>query len=58
MDFDEELLALLRGWAAKARGRFVIETKRKPRYHNAPASYYRADDHFKPLYAWLEAPGI
>jgi len=58
VDCDEELLALLRGWAAQARGRFVIETKRKPRYHNAPASYYRADEHFKPLYVWLEAQGI
>jgi len=58
VDCDAELLALLRGWQAKARGAFVIECKRKARYDKAPVGYYRAEEHFRPLYAWLEAQGI
>lgn len=58
VDCDPELLALLRGWRAKARGAFVIESKRKARYHKAPASYYRCEQHFTALYAWLAKQGI
>lgn len=58
VDCDAEMLALLRGWKAQTRGPFVIESKRKPRYHKAPAGYYRAEEHFKPLYVWLEEQGI
>lgn len=58
VDCDPELLALLRGWCAQARGVFVIESKRKARYHKAPVSYYRCEDHFRTLYAWLAKQGI
>jgi integrase len=58
VDCDAELLALLRGWQAQARGPFVIECKRKARYHKAPVGYYRAEEHFRPLYAWLGEQGI
>jgi integrase len=58
VDCDAELLALLRGWQAKARGPFVIESKRKARYHKAPVGYYRAQEHFQALYAWLALHGI
>ncbi|MFO1483867.1 MAG: tyrosine-type recombinase/integrase [Verrucomicrobiaceae bacterium] len=58
VDCDSELLALLRGWKAQARGPFVIETKRKPRYGKAPVGYYRCEEHFRPLYAWLAEQGI
>ena len=58
VDCDAELLALLRGWKAQSREPFVVEAKRKPRYSKAPVGYYRAQEHFKPLYAWLESQGI
>jgi integrase len=58
VDCDAELLALLRGWKAQARGPFVIESKRKERYHKAPVGYYRAQEHFQALYAWLKVQGI
>lgn len=58
VDCDPELLALLRGWHAQTRGVFVIESKRKARYHKAPVGYYRCDEHFRTLYAWLANQGI
>ena len=58
VDCDEELLELLKGWKSKANGPFVIEANRKPRYQSAPVSYYRAGEHFTPLYAWLKTQGI
>jgi len=58
VDCDPELLALLRGWCAQARGVFVIESKRKARYHKAPVGYYRCEEHFRTLYAWLAKQGI
>ncbi len=58
VDCDPELLALLRGWRAQARGVFVIESKRKERYHKAPVTYVRCDEHFRALYAWLAKQGI
>jgi hypothetical protein len=58
VDCDAELLALLRGWKAQAKGPFVIESKRKERYASAPVGYYRAEEHFGPLYDWLSVQGI
>lgn len=58
VDCDAELLALLRAWKAVAKGAFVVESKRNERYHNAPVAYYRAQEHFQALYAWLKFQGI
>jgi integrase len=54
---DKELLALFRGWHAKAASSFVIESDREPR---AGATYtsYRAQRHFDLLTTWLRAKGV
>jgi integrase len=57
VDLDAELLALLRGWKAKATGPFVIESTRAPRYDHSRANY-RAARHFETLYTWLRSKGI
>lgn len=58
VDCDPELLALLRGWKAQSCGVFVVESKRKARYHKAPVGYYRCEEHFRALYAWLANQGV
>lgn len=57
VDLDAELLALLRGWKAKASGPFVIESSRPPR-HEASRVNYRCEPDFETLYAWLRLQGI
>lgn len=57
VDLDDELLALLRGWKARATGPFVIESTRRPRYDHSRANY-RAALHFESLYTWLRSEGI
>jgi integrase len=54
---DKELVALFRGWHAKATGSFVIESDGEPR---AGATYtsYRAQRHFDLLTGWLRAKGV
>ena len=55
VDVEPELLALLRGWKAKATGPFVIESKSPPK---ANGKTYRCETSFKALYAWLRGKGI
>ena len=57
VDVDPEILALLRGWKAQAKGPFVVESKHKPLY-DKNYRYVRASEHFKALYQWLETQGI
>ena len=49
---DPELVALLRGWKAKATGDFVIEAERESR-SAAQWSAYRTRTHQKALLDWL-----
>lgn len=58
VDVERELLELLRTWQAEATGEFVIESKGRARYHKTRWNYYRAEDHFRALYVWLEKQGI
>lgn len=57
VDLDPELLALLRGWKAQAKGAFVINSSRPPR-HEASRVNYRCEPHFDVLYAWLRKQGV
>ena len=54
---DRELLAMFRGWHAKASGTFVIEADPGPRTE-AGYTHYRADCHFISLMDWLRSKGI
>ena len=53
---DPELIEIFRGYRAKAKGEFVIESDRKPRPERE--YYYRADRSFHTLYDWLKGKGI
>jgi integrase len=57
LKFDPEFMALFKGWYAKARGAFVLESERPPRpatnYH-----YYRAATTFDRLVEWLRLQGV
>jgi integrase len=56
VDLDQELLALFRGFKAKATGRFVIESKVQPRPQvNA---HYRCSRLFTQLNTWLRSKGV
>jgi Phage integrase family. len=54
---DKELLAMFRGWHAKAAGAFVIEADAEPR---SPTTYahYRAQPDFDALTVWLRAKDV
>ena len=54
---DKELLAMFRGWRAKATGAFVIEADAEPRTDTSYA-HYRAQWHFDALTQWLRAKGV
>jgi len=54
---DEELVALFRGWRAKAAGEFVIEAEGEP-LAGTSYTHYRAHRHFDALTAWLRAKGV
>ena len=54
---DKELLAMFRGWHAKATGAFVIEADAEPRSATTYA-HYRAQADFDALTAWLRAKGV
>jgi integrase len=51
---EPEILALFKGWHAKAKGPFVLESKRPPR--NVAYPYYRFN--FEPLLAWLRSKRV
>jgi integrase len=54
---DKELLAMFRGWHAKATGAFVIEADAEPRTDTTYA-HYRAQSHFDALTEWLREKGV
>ena len=54
---DKELLAMFRGWHAKATGAFVIEADAEPRT-DASYAHYRAQRHFDALTEWLRGKGL
>ena len=54
---DKELVAMFRGWHAKAAGAFVIESDTAPRIGER-YTHYRAHRHFDALTAWLRAKGV
>lgn len=52
---DDEFVALLRGWKARASGEFVVESREAPSTH---PKRYRIQEHVEPLYAWLREHGV
>jgi integrase len=54
---DKELLAMFRGWHAKATGAFVIEADAEPRTGTTYA-HYRGQSDFDALTVWLRAQGV
>jgi hypothetical protein len=54
---DKELLALFRGWHARATSAFVVESDSEPQA-NSRYTHYRAQRHFDALTEWLRAKGI
>ena len=57
VELDPGLNEMLEEFHKKARGQFVIESNNKPRNLGKVRSY-RADLHFKKLYAWLRKHGV
>lgn len=58
VDLDPEMVALLRGWKARAKGEFVVESSVAPRYHEVSRRWYRCEHDFRELYAWLKSKGV
>jgi integrase len=56
VDIDPELLALLRGWKARATGEFVIEGGDTTTFKSRVS--YRCDSVYDVLYAWLRRHGV
>jgi integrase len=54
---DAELMSIMRGYAAKARSNFVIESPNLPR-ERATFENYRAQNVFERLSAWLRSKGV
>jgi len=54
---EAELLEVFRGYRARASGPFVIESDQPPRL-GATFTYYRCQEHFAFLIAWLRKHGI
>jgi integrase len=57
MSLDPEFMVLFRGWYAKRKGNFVLESDHPPR-PDANYFYYRADHTFDALVDWLRLQGI
>jgi integrase len=56
VDIDPELLALLRGWKARATGEFVIEGGTSTTFKSRVS--YRCDATYALLYTWLRKHGV
>ena len=54
---DRELLAIFRGYYARRRGEFVIESENEPDV-NASFEHYRCDGEFTELIDWLRSKGV
>jgi integrase len=53
---EPEIMALFRGWRAKATSEFVIESKRLPK--SVSYQWYRCKETFESLLTWLRAKGV
>ncbi len=54
---DGEVMEIFRGYRARAKGIFVIESRGKPK-PDIPRLHYRCERHFKVLNRWLRQHGI
>lgn len=57
VDIEPELVAVLRGWKARAKSEFVIESDIRPRLGTVYA-HYRTGPLLDSLTAWLRAKGV
>ena len=57
VDLDSDLVALLRGWKAKAKGEFVIEAAISPRLAKS-YQHYRTERITEKLALWLKDKGV
>ena len=57
IDIDEEILSIFRGFYARRKGNFVIESDREAR-PRAAYSHYRCQKTFDDLIEWLRGQGI
>jgi integrase len=57
IELDPELVELFRGYRAKAKGSFVIESSNDPR-PDATHAHYRCQSHFLKLFEWLRENGV
>ena len=55
---DPQLMELFRGYHARRKGEFVIESNAPPPPFDAPYGVYRCRDHFRALLAWLRSKGV
>jgi integrase len=54
---DPELIEIFRGYHARAKNEFVIESENEPD-NGKPFEYYRCDREFAELIAWLRSHGV
>ena len=54
---DAEAMEIFRGYRARSKGPFVIESGTRPESHIA-YEYYRCDKHFEKLTTWLRKKGV
>jgi integrase len=57
VDLDPEVMALFKGFHARAKSVFVIESERGPDPH-APSGWYRCQPVREKLYRWLREKGV
>jgi integrase len=55
---DPELLEVFRGYYARRKGDFVIESDLPPPPFDAPYGVYRCRNHMRPLIGWLRSKSI
>ena len=58
MRVDPELLELFRGYHARRKSEFVIESDSPPPPFDAPYGVYRCMNEMRALLAWLRAKGV
>jgi integrase len=58
VDLDEDLAGILKEYAGKATGEFVIESKSTPTTSKAVKGAYRCQTHFQKLVKWLRGLGV
>jgi hypothetical protein len=55
---DPELMEVFRGYHARRKGDFVIESDSKPLPFDAPYGVYRCQNHMRALLVWLRSKGV